>query len=65
MAKPPPSRPYAKGSDRDDGGLTETIAPAHCDNAKDAHRQVGKANLELEMITGRPADGLRDRVEIK
>ena len=55
-------RPYTKDSDRDDGGLTEAIAPAHGDDAKDAYRQVGKANLELEGITGRPADGLRDRV---
>jgi hypothetical protein len=45
MAEPPSSRAYAKDSQRDDGGLTETIAPAHGDNAKDAHRQVGKANL--------------------
>jgi hypothetical protein len=42
--------------------LTEAIAPAHGDNAEDPYRQVGKANLELEGITGRPADGLRDRV---
>jgi hypothetical protein len=54
--------PHAKDSHGDDGGLTEAIAPAHGDNAKDAYRQVGKANLELEGITGRPADGLRDRV---
>jgi hypothetical protein len=43
-------------------GLTEAIAPAHGDNAKDAYRQVGEANLELKGITGRPADGLGDRV---
>ena len=54
--------PYAKDSHSHDGGLTEAIAPAHSDNAKNAYRQVGKANLELEGITGRPADGLRDRV---
>jgi hypothetical protein len=48
-------RPDAKDSHREDGGLTEA-------NAKDAYRQVGKANLELEWITGRPADGLCDRV---
>jgi hypothetical protein len=41
-------RPDAKDSYRDDGGLTEAIAPAHGDNAKDAYRQVGKANLEPE-----------------
>jgi hypothetical protein len=34
-------RTYAKDSHRDDGGLTEAIAPAHGDNAKDAYRQVG------------------------
>ena len=55
-------RPSAKDSTRDDGGLTEAIAQAHGDNAKDAYRQVGKANLELKGITGRPADGLRDRI---
>jgi hypothetical protein len=55
-------RPYAKDSHSDDGGLTEAIAPAHGDNSKDAYRQVGKANLELKGITGRPADGLRDRI---
>lgn len=54
--------PHAEDSHGDDSGLTEAIAPAHGDNAKDAYRQVGKANLELEGITGRPADGLRDRV---
>ncbi len=55
-------RPYGKDSRRDDGGLTEAVAPTHGDNAKDADCQVGKANLELEGITGWPADGLRDRV---
>jgi hypothetical protein len=55
-------RPSAKDSHSDDGGLTEAIAPARSDNAQDAYRQVGKAHLELEGITNRPADGLRDRV---
>ena len=41
-------RPSAKDSTRDDRGLTEAIAQAHGDNAKDAYRQVGKTNLELE-----------------
>jgi hypothetical protein len=54
--------PHAKDSHGDDGGLTEAIAPAHGDNAKDSYRQVGEANLELEGITNRPADGLRDRI---
>src|SRR5215212_5474405 len=55
-------RPYAKGSHSEDGGLTEAIAPAHGDNAKDACRQIGEANLELKGIAGRPPDRLRDRV---
>src|SRR5215207_3401008 len=54
--------PMPKTVARDDGGLTEAIAPAHGDNAKDADGQVGNADLELEGATGRPADGLRDRV---
>jgi hypothetical protein len=50
-------RPYAKDSHGDDGGLTEAIAPAHGDNAKDAYRQVGKANLELAGLpVGQPMD---------
>jgi hypothetical protein len=55
-------RPDAKDRGRDDGGLAEAIAPAHGDNAEDPDGQVGHANLELEGITGRPADGFRDRV---
>lgn len=55
-------RPDAKDRGPDDGGLTEAIAPAHNDNAEDPDGQVGDANLELEGIPGRPADGLGDRV---
>jgi hypothetical protein len=54
--------PHAKDRGRDDGGLTDAIAPAHGDNAEDAEGQVGDADLELEGIAGRPADGLRNRV---
>jgi hypothetical protein len=54
--------PHAKDRGRDDGGLTEAVAPAHGDNAEDADGQVGDADLELEGVTGRPADGLRHRV---
>jgi hypothetical protein len=34
-------RPDAKDCGRDDGGLTEAIAPAHGDNAEDAEGQAG------------------------
>jgi hypothetical protein len=43
-------RPDARDCGRDDGGLTEAVAPAHGDNAEDADGQVGDANLELEGI---------------
>jgi hypothetical protein len=52
----------AQDCGRDDGGLTEAVAPAHGNNAEDADGQVGDADLELEGIPGRPADGLGDRV---
>jgi hypothetical protein len=55
-------RPHAEDSHRDDGGLTEAVAAVHGDNAEDAYSQVGKADLELEGIAGRPTDGHRDRV---
>jgi hypothetical protein len=42
-------RPYAKDSHSDDGGLTEAIAPAHGDNAKDAYRQVGTGPLAAQL----------------
>jgi hypothetical protein len=58
-------RPYAIDSRRDDGGLAEPVAAAHGDYAKDANCQVGKANLELEGVTGGPAYGFRDQSDMK
>lgn len=50
-------RPDAKDRGRDDGGLTEAVAPAHGDNAEDADGQVGDADLELEGLpVGQPMD---------
>jgi hypothetical protein len=49
--------PYAKDSHGDDGGFTEAIAPAHGDNTKNTDCQIGEADLKLEGIPGRPADG--------
>ena len=50
-------RPYGKDSRRDDGGLTEAIAPIHGDNAKDAYCQVGKPTSSLKGLpVGQPMD---------
>jgi hypothetical protein len=50
-------RPYAKDSHSDDGGLTEAIAPAHGDNAKDAYRQVAKPTSSWKGLpVGQPMD---------
>jgi hypothetical protein len=54
--------PYPQDSHGNDGGLTEAIAPAHSDNTKNTDCQIGKADLKLEGIPGRPADGLGHRV---
>ena len=54
--------PNAQDSHRSDGGLTEAIASAHGDDTKDTDCQIGKANLKLEGISGRPADGFGYRV---
>jgi hypothetical protein len=58
-------RSHGKDSRSDDGRLTEAIAAVHGDYAKDADCQVGEADLELEGITGWPADGLRDQSDMK
>ena len=54
--------PYPEDSHGNDGGLTEAIAPAHGDNTKNTDCQIGKADLKLEGIPGRPADGFGHRV---
>jgi len=54
--------PYAKDSHGNDGGLTEAIAPTHGDNTKNTDCQIGKADLKLEGIPDRPADGFGHRV---
>jgi hypothetical protein len=47
----------AEDSHGNDGGLTEAIAPDHGDNTKNTDCQVGAADLKLEGVPGRPADG--------
>ena len=54
--------PYPQDRHGNDGGLTEAIAAAHGDNTKDTDCQIGKADLKLEGIPGRPADGFGHRV---
>jgi hypothetical protein len=56
---------YSEDGHGNDGCLTEAIAAAHSDNAENADRQIGKADLKLKRIPGRPADGFGHRVEKK
>ena len=53
---------YAQDGDGNDGCLAEAIAAAHGDNPEDTNSQIGKADLKLKGISGRPADGLGHRV---
>jgi hypothetical protein len=45
-------RPDAQDRGRDDGSLTEAIAPAHGDNAEDADGQVGDADSSWKGFPG-------------